>query len=59
MLQEIYSGKKNIGGNNLDEASSVIELQNGSLIVSGESWSSDNDILENKGFSDGLIVVLK
>ncbi len=51
--------QKNIGGNNLDEASSVIELQNGSLIVSGESWSSDNDILENKGFSDGLIVVLK
>ena len=51
--------QKNIGGSNLDEASSVIELQNGSLIVSGESWSSDNDILENKGFSDGLIVVLK
>ena len=51
--------QKNIGGSNLDEASSVIELQNGSLIVSGGSWSSDNDILENKGFSDGLIVVLK
>lgn len=47
------------GGSNLEEANSITELNNGTLIVVGESWSSDFDISENKGFSDGLISILK
>ena len=51
--------QKNIGGSELDEANSILELQNGALILVGESWSTDSDIIENKGFSDGLIIKLK
>lgn len=47
------------GGSNLEEGNSITELENGTLIVVGESWSSDFDFFENKGFSDGFISVLK
>ena len=51
--------EKSIGGSGLDEANSIAELENGSIIIAGESWSSDFDINQNRGFSDGLIINLK
>ena len=51
--------EKSIGGSELDEANSITELPNGNLIIAGESWSSDFDIEDNRGFSDGLIITLK
>jgi len=46
--------QKTIGGNNIDFAYSVAELNNNTIIVVGESSSSDQDITENKGFTDLL-----
>jgi len=46
--------QKTIGGNNIDFAYSVAELNNKTIIVVGESSSSDQDITENKGFTDLL-----
>ena len=51
--------QKSIGGSELDEANSLLELKNGALMLAGESWSENSDILENKGFSDGLIIKLQ
>lgn len=51
--------QKNIGGANLDASNSLAFLKDNSLIIAGESWSSDVDITENKGFSDGLIIRIK
>lgn len=51
--------EKNTGGSALDSANAIAELPNGDCIAVGESWSSDKDITENKGFSDGLIIRLK
>jgi hypothetical protein len=51
--------QKSIGGSDLEEGNSITELNNGNLIIVGESWSSDADISENKGFSDALIIKLK
>ncbi len=48
-----------IGGSNIDIAYDVVELNNGDVIAVGESSSSDNDIPENKGFTDLLIYKLK
>ena len=45
-----------IGGSNIDFAYSIAELNNTSIIAVGDSTSSDGDILENKGFTDVLIV---
>ncbi len=45
-----------IGGSNIDFSYSVAELTNGSIIAVGDSTSSDGDILENKGFTDLLII---
>ena len=45
---------KTIGGNNIDFAYGVAELSNKTIIVVGESSSSDQDITENKGFTDLL-----
>ncbi|MDP5081102.1 MAG: hypothetical protein NWP87_00490 [Winogradskyella sp.] len=45
-----------IGGSNIDFGYSIAELNNGSIILVGDSTSSDGDIIENKGFSDLLIV---
>lgn len=47
--------EKSIGGTELDEANSIIEL-NTNIIIVGESWSSDQDISINKGFSDGVLI---
>ena len=48
-----------VGGSNLDEANSLTELINGDLILAGFSQSSDGVILENKGFSDALLIKIK
>lgn len=45
---------KTIGGNNIDFAYGVAELSNKTIIVVGESSSSDQEITENKGFTDLL-----
>ena len=51
--------KKSIGGTEIDLGIDIAELDDGSVVIVGESWSSDNDIPENKGFSDLLIIKLK
>lgn len=51
--------EKSIGGSEIDIANSIIELNNKEIIIVGESWSSDKDITNNKGFSDLLIIKLK
>ncbi|WP_418638631.1 hypothetical protein [Winogradskyella sp.] len=45
-----------IGGSNIDFAYSVAELNDGSTIAVGDSTSNDGDIIENKGFTDLLII---
>ena len=44
-----------LGGTKIDFAYSAVELNNGKIIVAGESNSDDGDILENNGFTDILI----
>lgn len=51
--------QKSIGGSEIDLAFDIAELNDNSIVVVGESWSSDKDITENKGFSDLLIINLK
>ncbi len=51
--------QKTIGGSEIDNANDVVQLSNGNIIVVGESWSSNFDITENKGFSDALIIKMK
>ena len=45
-----------IGGSNIDFAYSVAELNDGSIVGVGDSTSNDGDILENKGFTDLLLI---
>jgi hypothetical protein len=49
----------NIGGSQIDFANDAIQLQSGEVIVVGSSESNDNDITENKGDKDLLILKLK
>jgi hypothetical protein len=51
--------QKTIGGSEIDFLYDVVELNNKSIIAVGESSSSDQDISENKGFTDALILQLK
>ncbi|MAB48575.1 MAG: hypothetical protein CMC05_08085 [Flavobacteriaceae bacterium] len=44
------------GGSNIDFSYDVAELINGSVIAVGDTASSDGDIIENKGFTDLLII---
>ena len=44
------------GGSNIELLMDVVELENGNIISVGNASSSDFDILENKGFSDLLII---
>lgn len=50
--------QKTIGGSQIDIAYDAVELNNGTVVVVGESSSNNLDILENKGFSDLLILKL-
>lgn len=51
--------ENSIGGSELDEANGIVETNDYSLVIVGESWSTDKEITENKGFSDALIINLK
>ena len=48
-----------VGGSENELLFDAIALNNNQIIAVGESSSSDLDILENKGFSDGLIINIK
>jgi hypothetical protein len=45
-----------IGGSNIDFGYRIAELNDASIIVVGDSTSNDGDIVENKGFTDLLII---
>ncbi|GAB1856044.1 lipoprotein [Flavobacteriaceae bacterium MHTCC 0001] len=51
--------QKTVGGTNVDIAFDAIELDDGSIIAVGESSSLDQDITENKGFTDLLVFKIK
>ncbi|WP_246067785.1 hypothetical protein [Changchengzhania lutea] len=51
--------QKTIGGSEIDLFEAVTELNNGTIVAVGESNSADNDIIENKGFTDALIYTIK
>ncbi len=51
--------QKFIGGTDIDILHDVSELSNGAFIAVGETTSNDEDIEENKGFSDVLIIKIK
>ncbi len=44
------------GGSGVDISYGAIELNNGTIIATGESSSSNADITENKGFTDLLLI---
>ncbi|MEP1488931.1 MAG: hypothetical protein ABJK28_10935 [Algibacter sp.] len=48
--------QKTIGGFNIDLAFDSVQLSNGDIITTGETSSGDLDIIENKGFTDLLII---
>lgn len=45
-----------IGGSNIDFAYGIAELNDASIALIGDSTSSDGDIIENKGFTDLLLI---
>ena len=51
--------QKTAGGSEIDFLYDVVELNNKLIIAVGESSSSDQDILENKGFTDALVIQIK
>ena len=51
--------QKTVGGSDIDLAFDIVELSDNSIIVVGETSSNDKDIIQNKGFTDVLIVKLK
>lgn len=51
--------EKAIGGSNIDYAYSVAELNNKTIVAVGEASSNDGDLIENKGFTDLLIIKIK
>ena len=48
-----------VGGSEIDVFYDAIQLNENYVIAVGDTRSTDNDIQNNKGFSDGLIVTLK
>jgi hypothetical protein len=51
--------QKTIGGSEVDFFYDVVELNDQTIIAVGDSNSSNEDILENKGFTDLLILKLQ
>ena len=45
-----------IGGSNIDFGYSIAELNDASIVLVGDSTSSDGDIIENNGFTDLLLI---
>jgi len=50
---------RNYGGSGIDIANDVIELNNYALIVIGESNSKEQDVSDNKGYSDAVILKIR
>ena len=48
--------QRTFGGSEIDFGYDAVELSNGSIVLVGESSSSNGDLSENKGFSDLLII---
>jgi len=51
--------QKFVGGSENELLFDAVELEDKTIIAVGESSSSNQDIPENKGFSDGLIILIK
>jgi hypothetical protein len=51
--------QKTIGGSEVDFFYEAVELTDGSIVAIGDSNSSNEDITENKGFTDLLILKIK
>lgn len=51
--------QQSIGGSNIDFLYGITQLNNGTIISVGESSSNDFDIIENKGFTDLLLIEIK
>ena len=51
--------QKTIGGSEVDFFYGAVELTDGSIVAVGDSSSSNEDIQENKGFTDLLILKTK
>ena len=45
-----------VGGSNIDFAYGIAQLADNSIIAVGDSTSNDGDIIENKGFTDLLVI---
>lgn len=54
----MISWQKSFGGSLYDKAQSVIELENGDLVIAGNSQSNNNDLNFNYGMFDWWIVKL-
>lgn len=51
--------QKTVGGSDIDFAYDIAQINDKSIVIVGESNSSDKDVVTNKGFTDLLIVKLK
>ena len=51
--------QKTFGGSEIDFLYGVVELNNTAVVAVGESSSSNQDIINNKGFTDALIIQIK
>jgi len=51
--------QKTVGGSEIDFLYDAVELNDKSIIAVGESSSTNGDVIENKGFSDALIIKIK
>ncbi len=52
-------GQVSIGGSNIDFLYDIAELNDGSIVAVGETYSSDGVIADNKGSSDILLIKIK
>ncbi len=55
----VIQWQKTFGGSDIDFAYDAVELSDGTSVIVGDSNSSDGDIIENKGFTDLLLIKLK
>ena len=51
--------ERTVGGSNIDFAYDITQLNDGSIIVTGDSTSNDGDILLNQGFTDLLLLKIE
>lgn len=51
--------QKSVGGSAIDIAYSAVEIDSETILIAGETNSTDGDILENKGFTDVIIAKIK